>query len=218
MSQTFNRTDHDALSTLFDPESRYPGYRPAVREAPNGDGKVDTEKRFLHVALKYKPPAWAEAYLARAHWEASKVAEALGVRKEYFPLPADGTLRVLEYPPGAGSAEHTDFDLFTVLLWRSTPNDLELLDDCRHHNDDARAINPHLHIGEIGELAGLGPATPHRVQGRSYVQKSIVYFAMPDHAAELPNPVTFPATETRQQVTVHTVGQWVAERIARSRY
>lgn len=38
---------------------------------------------------------------------------------------------------------------------------------------------------------GLGPATPHRVPARPYVQKSIVYFAMPD--------------------------QWVAERIARSR-
>ncbi len=301
MSQTFNRTDHDALSTLFDPEAKYAGYRPAVREAPNGDTKacpmtmcrggvtgdgwecttchgtgrvpnVDAgpaAKRFLHVALKYNPPAWAEAYLARAHWEASKVAQALGVSKEYFPMPADGTLRVLEYPdaghvfpaltslqavkcihcdarsadpnpvrfgvcpalaPGAGTAEHTDLNLFTIVLWRSHPADLELTqpNECPSAGRClARSINPGLHIGEIGELVGLGPATPHRVPARPYVQKSIVYFAMPDHGAPLEcdcprpdlhghRPYSYAPAGT--PCTGTTAGEWLKERIARSRY
>jgi hypothetical protein len=256
----FNEHDHARLATLFCAGERrasgsYPGYRPEVREAPNGDTKacpecmgtgsrangtdemacrecagygrvpnVDVEKRFLHVALKYNPPAWAEAYLARAHWEASKVAVTLGVRKEYFPLPSDGTLRVLEYPPGSGTVEHKDFDLFTIVLWRSTPEDLQRTPSpgvmsvyCTEH-DAAERLSPGLHIGELGELVGLGPATPHRVPPRPYSQKSIIYFAMPDHAAELPHPYTFEAQPGTDRVTVHTVGQWLKERIKRSRY
>ncbi len=301
---TFTEYDHARLAALFNRDGvcnpdgcgpdcthgPYPGYRPEVREAPNGDkrdcarclgdGRVSTRsgsgssacgacngtgrvpnmdagsagKRFLHVSLKYNPPAWAEAYLARAHWEASKVAQALGVRKEYFPMPADGTLRVLEYPdaghvfppltslqavkcihcdarsadpnpvrfgvcpalaPGAGTAERTDFDLFTIVLWRSHPADLELTqpNECPSAGRClARSINPGLHIGEIGELVGLGPATPHRVPARPYAQKSIVYFAMPDHGAVLP--------PSEKQAAGHawTVGAWLKERVARSRY
>jgi hypothetical protein len=289
----FTEHDHARLATLFDgmtephpsPLVPYPGYKPEVREAPNGDTKACTlcagtgrvndsdpvvcpacsgacmvpnvdagpaAKRYLHVAPKYNPPAWAMSYLARAHFEACRVATALGVSAAYRPHEADGTLRVLEYPsaacapkweggmwcehcgryfvsseppsvcpvraPGAGTVEHKDFDLFTIVLWRSTPDDLELLGDCRHHNDDARAINPDLHIGELGELVGLGPATPHRVPARPYTQRSLIYFAVPDHGAHLPHPVTFPASHTRQQVRVHTVGEWLDERTARSRY
>jgi hypothetical protein len=253
----------------------YAGYKPDTREAPNGDTKlcpecegarvgqpravacktcgnsgrvpnVDTGKRYLHVALKYNPPAWALAYLARAHFEACRVAEALGVPAEFYPRVADGTLRVLEYPsaahnirgvhtvsgcvacgtsvlatrfdprgvcpalaPGSGSAEHTDFDLFTVNLWRSTPEDHEQI---VIHDGGCYGPEPvwepgarEFHIGELGELVGLGPATPHRVPARPYVQKSIVYFAMPDHDTWLPLEAC------------PTVGEWLKERMARSR-
>jgi hypothetical protein len=48
----------DEMSTLrnivFQPQ--YPGYRPTIVESPNGDGKVDTEKRYAHVAPKYRHP------------------------------------------------------------------------------------------------------------------------------------------------------------------
>jgi hypothetical protein len=179
-------------------------------------------KRYLHVAPKHNPPAWAMAYLARAHYEACRVAEALNVPAAYYPRVADGTLRVLEYPPGAGTVEHKDFDLFTIVLWRSTPDDLE-----RHpgevrdwskaigtSRDAAEAISPGLHIGELGELVGLGPATPHRVPARPYAQKSIVYFAMPDHGARLPHTIDAHGLKRGRP----TVGQWLKERIARSRY
>lgn len=350
---TFNASDHARLATLFDgvrrkneagglgPLAPYPGYRPEVREAPNGgtkacarcsgtrlnptalstelyrpceacvDGRVpnvDITKRYLHVAPKYNPPAWAVEYLARAHYEACRVAEALGVPAAYYPRVADGTLRVLEYPsaaceyegvitgnghwrcvtcgheqmaspggpsdrvcpalaPGAGTAEHTDFDLFTIVLWRSHPVDLERgraargrmmghslagfgggpndIPSCVHCGEvapepdstcwdayekhdvkhaigggraEAEAISPGLHIGEIGELVGLGPATPHRVPARPYAQKSIVYFAMPDHAAQLPGTGAGGFPPQYVGANGPTVGEWLRERIARSRY
>jgi hypothetical protein len=250
----FKAHDHTILATLFNGVRNqdtgeltpYAGYRPTVREAPNGDMRkercsgcdgrgewyapsavhnernwercvkcggcgfvsfpnVDETKRYLHVAEKYHPPEWARVYLARAHWEACKVADALGVPDAYYPRPENGTLRVLEYPPGAGSAEHKDFNLFTILCYRSHPEDLEVyttsgmrtLEECERYKAGL-AKSPGLHIGEIGELVGLGPATPHRVPARPYAQQSIVYFALP---------------ATRNQ----TVKEWLDERIARSR-
>ncbi len=264
----FDEHDHDELSRLFD-LTGYPGYKPEVREAPNGDTNVDAGpagKRYLHVALKYDPPAWAIEYLARAHFEACRVAEALGVPDAYYPRVENGTLRVLEYPSaghtwasfthgrcrdcgvaysedlegsevcpalaaGAGTAEHTDMNLFTLNLWRSTPQDHEQsirgpasITDTKGsvHKGDVYAWTrgaPTYHIGEIGELVGLGPATPHRVPARPYVQKSIVYFAIPDHAARLSDPRN---TFTQEHggiayVPGSTVGAWLAERTARRR-
>jgi hypothetical protein len=194
---------------------------------------VDAEKRYLHVAIKYNPPEWALRYLARAHFEACRVAEALGVPPDFYPRAENGTLRVLEYPPGAGSEQHTDFDLFTILCWRSTPQDLELTSGNMSPNwrpdgneglDLARAIDPHLHIGEIGELVGLGPATPHRVPARDYAQRSIVYFALPANAAKLPRRVTGVSTYASSGEVAgvsyapdQTVAEWLKERVSRSR-
>jgi hypothetical protein len=210
----FTRSDYDQLSCLFDPHVGYRGYKPAVLEVPNGDGKVDAQKSYLHVALKYDPPSWALAYLARAHFEACRVAEALGVDPAYYPRVADGTLRVNWYSEGAGSHEHTDFDLFTVNCFRETPDDLEAF--AQYSHDAAHWVaNPFdHHVGEIGALVGLGAATPHRVIARPYVQRSIVYFAMPDHAAQL--PCQKPGSGTHTDCTP-TVREWLQERYARSR-
>lgn len=172
--------------------------------------------RYLHVAPKYAPPPWAMAYLARAHYEACRVAEALGVPATYYPRVADGTLRVLDYDVGGSQPEHTDFDLFTIVLYRSTLADLERRQDARVRGlAEAEVISPGLHIGELGELVGLGPATPHRVPARPYAQQSIVYFAMPDHAARLPCPSSAKRAESGEPGD--TVGTWLAARIARSR-
>ena len=59
-----------------------------------------------------------------------------------------------------------------------------------------------------------------RVPARPYAQKSLIYFAIPDHAAALPAPYTFPAmvVGSRPAVTVHTVGAWLDDRMKRSRY
>lgn len=185
-----------------------------------GTGRVpntDAGKRYLHVADKYGPPAWAREYQDRAYAEACRVADALRVPDAFYPRPGPGALRVLEYPPGAGTVEHTDANLFTILLWRSTPEDLER----QTRTSEAGTayldlVSPGLHIGEIGELVGLGPATPHRVPARPYAQKSIVYFAIPSHEARL--PCDHACMEGEWCPKQQTVREWLAERMKRSRY
>jgi len=196
----FRTRDYDRLSELFERRRMYPGYRPTVREAPNGDGNVDADKRYLHVALKYNPPPFAVKLLAQAHFEACRIAEALGVPDAFYPRVQDETLRVLDYPAGAGSAEHTDFDLFTVMCYRDTPEDFVRLDAV---DPRAEAIDPHVHLGELAEIIGLGKATRHMVPARPYAQHAIVYFAMPSLSARLPDG--------------RLVSEWLAERYARSR-
>jgi hypothetical protein len=52
MTQLFTASDYAKIhSIVFQPD--YPGYKPNVIESPNGDGKLDTEKRYAHVAGKY---------------------------------------------------------------------------------------------------------------------------------------------------------------------
>lgn len=220
---------HTPLFVAFDT------YAPCSR--CKGAGRVPNvappTTRYLHVAPKYNPPPWAMAYLARAHYEACRVAEALGVPAAYYPRVADGTLRVLDYDVGGSQPEHTDPDLFTIVLYRSTPEDLELTSGRMSPNwrrnpdgtereglDDARVIDPLVHIGEIGELVGLGPATPHRVPARPYRQQSIVYFAIPDHVERLPC-AECGAGKMWDGVgpcrAGQTVGKWLKERLARSR-
>ncbi len=196
----FDTADHAKLCSLFG--SGYAGYKPDVLEAPNGDGKIDAQKRYLHVALKYSPPEWARWFLARAHFEACRIAEAIGVPAAYYPKVENGTLRVLEYPAGAGSAEHTDFDLLTVHCYRSTPDDFVR---CNRYDVDTRAeaIDPDVHFGDIGEAVGLGVATRHLVHPRPYAQQAIVYFAMPANDALMPNG--------------SRAIDWIADRYARSR-
>lgn len=193
----FTSDEYRELCSLFD--CGYPGYKPSVAEAPNGDGKVDLGKRYLHVALKYNPPDWAKAYLARAHFEACRIAEALSVPDELYPRVADGTLRVLDYPSGTGSEEHTDFDLFTVHCYRNVPEGFVRLDAV---DPRAEAVDPHVHLGEIAEVAGIGKATRHFVPGLLQPQEAVVYFAMPAHTARL---------------ALGTVGSWLKERLSRSR-
>lgn len=218
----FEAHDFDSLATLY--RTSYAGYKPNVFELADGKTR-DAGKRYLHVALKYDPPNWAVRYLARAHFHACRVAEALGVPPAWMPAVENATLRVLEYPPGAGTAEHTDFNLFTIVCWRSHPADLELgraaTRDVMGHSSAARraaeALAPGLHIGELGERCGLGPATPHRVPARPYTQKSIVYFASPAMGTPLPRPEYFPNTPERPAHWVTTTGAWQIERVARSR-
>lgn len=204
--------------------SSYPGYRPTVQEIPNGDGKVDADKRFAHIAEKYLKDFDDEgakkvlnAVLDEAHALAIKVAKTLEVPEAFMPVRAYSNMRVLEYPAGAVSNKHTDFDLFTLMFYRDQPecfiahgpfdsedNDLPLptlSQGNRLHS--AQLINPQLHLGEMAEIIGVGPATPHEVVASKTPQHSIVYFAIPDHKAVLPTGIT--------------VGDWLVERMSRSR-
>jgi hypothetical protein len=199
---------------VFQPN--YPGYKPSTKEIPNGDGLIDLEKRYAHVADKYLAtlsPASNDtdilyAYLQRAHDRALEVAYALEVPEAFLPYRPECALRVLEYPVGATGHWHTDFDLFTLSLYRSEPDKLVLGKETIGSKQSlqvlkARKFSPGLHIGELGELIGIGNATSHHVEASTLVQKSIVYFALPHPEAVLPNGLT--------------AGEWLKERYARSR-
>lgn len=230
--ETFDATDYEVLhSIVFTPG--YPGYRPAVLEAPNGDGKVDADKRYAHIAEKYMAGLDPELFSTQILWDAlngahslaTKVAVALGIRQEFLPLRSECALRVLEYPAGVGGHEHTDFDLFTLSLYRSEPSKLKLatvsdeaaaaetadLDWLYRLGKVRKTLNPGLHIGELGEIVGLGEATRHHVESSAETQHSIVYFALPspDVVVAVGSPLCGSAPLT--------AGTWLAERYARSR-
>jgi hypothetical protein len=194
---TFTEFDYNILAAIvFRPD--YPGYTPTVVEDPAGlaGAGMDTGKRYSHVSAQHMinmPDTPGSnplmPFFARADRQAFDIAVSLGVPRSFLPDARYSALRVLEYPAGAASALHTDFDLFTINLWRSCPN--------------PGLPATQVHMGELGDLLGLGPATPHEVRALSVVQRSLVYFAIPDHAAALPGGIT--------------VGKWLEERIARSR-
>lgn len=206
----FSPSEFDALRELAF-RSDYPGYRPNVREIPNGDGKVDAEKRYSHIASKYlrgdsDSRLWQALY--RCHERACQVADLLDLPKEWRPNLNASALRVLEYPPGAGSARHTDFDLFTLLAYRDPLEGLEFFRDpafAERNERQLREIAPGLHYGELFDFLPNEPAdpTPHWVDPMNRWQFSAVYFCLPSPETKLPDG--------------RTVGEWLAERYARSR-
>jgi isopenicillin N synthase-like dioxygenase len=181
----FNSHQYQELhSLMFRPD--YPGYKPEVVDSPNGDGVRDSGKRYAHVSQKYLTAPtrgdmnWGTLrvlmdYLDLAYQRASSIAVQLGVPREFMPSFEHGCLRVLEYPADTGSAWHTDFDLFTVNCYRDV------------HNWGLGDKPMEVHMGEIGELIGLGAAFPHKVVPDGAAQHSIVYFAEPSHDAVLPD-------------------------------
>lgn len=203
----------------------YPGYKPTVVEIPNGDGKADAQKKYAHVAPKYFANIWQqkalEPYLDRAFYAAYEMGKRLGLPQKYLPKKEYGALRVLDYPPGAVSNPHEDFDLFTLMLYRDDPSKFRVLEHppeleigfdgvARHKPPKenlllnvAQAINPQCHFGQLGTEIGMGPATPHEVVASDRSQHSIVYFAICDHNVALPSGVL--------------VRDWLNERMSRSR-
>lgn len=205
-----NRHDYDVLHGLVFRDG-YPGYKPTVKEIPNGDGKVDAEKRFAHIAEKYltfrEDRFVLLPYLKEAHAEAIRVARAIGIPEAFMPDITRSALRVLEYPPGAVSNLHRDFDLFTLMMYRDQPRCFvahEVDDDINPEAIYAlQEKSPLAHFGELAREIGFADPTPHEVTASSVTQHSIVYFAIPRWEAFLPSG--------------ETVGQWLAERYARSR-
>lgn len=203
----FSEAEYEKLHGLVF-RSDYPGYKPTVVEIPNGDGKPDAEKRYAHIAPKYLVTPEQQAalmpFLERAHKVALRGALALDLPWKYFPDIRYGALRILDYPSGAISNRHEDFDLFTLMCYRDRP---EYFKSDEFHAGPAievlRDLNSQAHLGQLGEAIGLGRATPHWVAPSMWQQRSIVYFSIPDHDSVLPSGVT--------------VRDWLNERMVRSR-
>lgn len=208
----FDADDYAALHALVFRED-YPHKPPP--EIPNGDGNVD-RKSYRHVALKYLPgfgnAAERDLLLSTLYWahlNAESVYDALGGPPAFRPDIRYGALRVLEYAPGDFSHEHTDFDLFTLALYRDRPDHFHRQGEWTDLPTPALALNHGLHLGELGEAIGLGKATRHSVSASTSPQRSIVYFAIPDHEAQLP--------EGNPDGSTISVRNWLNERMARSR-
>ena len=225
----FTARDYAIISGIVF-QKNYPGYRSKVIESPDGDGKWDDKKRYAHVAEKYlkdydnpMAPDGREAqadclrhYLRLANEKAIEVAVELGVPKELWPVEKYGALRVLEYPPGSVTHPHYDFDLFTLMCYRNIHHLFQYLDkndlnagELGPPRDLVRAneLSQQIHFGQILELQmkGAYKATRHQViaDPEQRTQYSIVYFAIPDWDVELKDG--------------QTVGEWLEERLARSR-
>ena len=194
----WSSSDWAALAALTLDRPDYPGNATArgVVEAPGGDpGARDVGKRYSHVATKYllQTPNWQDyvPFFARADKQAFDLARELGVPPRFLPDSRYSTLRILEYPAGVGASHvHADISLFTVNLYRSTPN-------------PGLGGNPY-HMGRIGELVGLGPAEEHWVEPLDEVQRAIVYFAIPAHTSTLPSG--------------ESVGEWLERELKGMRY
>ena len=206
----FTKEEYEALHALvFRPD--YSGYKPEVKEIPNGDGKVDATKMYAHVAPKYfttdEQREQLTPFLEKAFNMARAAADLANVPFAYFPDIRYGALRILDYPPGAVSNLHEDFDLFTLMMYRDQPDrfqSYELAGDFEGRKviDRIRLLNKQAHLGQLGEAIGLGKATLHEVLASETRQHSIVYFAIPDHEAPLGEG---------------NVRDWLNERMARSR-
>lgn len=198
------RETFDLLAT-YAFSARNPGYKPAVREAPNGDGVWDEQKEYAHIAPKYFTPD-TPLEVRKIYDDVLAYAEAmclrLGLPDGVFPGP-DSTLRLLRYPPGATTAPHTDFDLFTLSLYRSHTNAFAYLGGDCAELQRAREISPGIHFGELmTEITGV-PATEHETWPLHVPSVSAVFFVIPPHEFVVPSGVT--------------VGEWIKERVARSR-
>ncbi len=175
---------------------RNPGYRPEVQEAPNGDGVWDAQKKYAHVAPKYGLGPLGLLYRDLVN-EATGICIRLGIPSQFFP-DYDSTIRVLDYPPGATSAPHTDFDMFTMCLYR----DVDAFRYLSAKPPEAEDF-PGLHFGELfTEITGR-EATRHEVIATEKPQWSAVFFVMPPLGAVLPSGLS--------------VGEWLQERKERSR-
>lgn len=193
----FTEEDYNRIYDLTFNTEGYAGYRPTVQEAPNGDGKWDEDKKYAHIATKYNPGPELMAYFSKAFHEACRVCKELDVPRRLWPDWNSCCMRILDYPPGAGSAEHTDFDFMTIQLYREHQEGFVRTGTVDQTDE---SISTGIHFGEMAEVANFREAMPHYVRGLDVRQKSIVFFV-------LPNP----------EVALITAGEWLSERYARSR-
>ena len=186
-------------TAVFNPANEFPGYRPNVMEAPDGDWVFDKQKHYAHVATKYlaEYDGYYKAVLTQLlhKWTDYAVERAieLGFPMKWWPSPEDSTIRIQAYPPGADSAPHYDFDLFTLFMYRNLAENYECMDG--DHLDRYRWVKPDalnadaFHYGELATLINENyRPTKHQVHAdaKNRTQYAAVFFAMPRLDLTLP--------------------------------
>ncbi len=241
MTQLFNASDYATIHSLVFRDD-YPGYKPNVVESPNGDGKLDSLKRYAHVADKYlshkKTGSLSDyckslsdgrgaynddmdllsKYLDRAHNLSLEVAISIGVPRAFWPVRKYGALRVLEYGADAVTNPHTDFDLFTLMCYRNLPEYFRYCD------------GPWMDMERLERQ--------QKVISRAMELNSQIHFGeileeiCPEHFVAHPHEVIASGGPSQYSIVYFavpdeekavlpsglTVGQWMAERKGRSRY
>jgi len=202
------KADYDTLHYIMFQDD-YPGYKPNVIEAPNRDGKLDSHKRYAHIATKYLNEyknahnrRILRSYLDKGHKLALEVYNQLSIPVEFKPDIERSALRILEYPPGSITHPHCDFNLFTLSLYRNLPECFRytLLSPPEH----IRKLNQQIHYGELMKEIGIADPSEHEVIKSNETQYSIVYFVIPAWESMLPSG--------------ETVGVWLDRNIKLARY
>lgn len=182
-------------SYLFDPT--WPGYTPDVLEAPNGDSRVDTHKRYSHLSPKYINAAkdlgrltdGAIDYLSNVYCDALRRATQVCADLQWCKPGPDSTLRALIYPINVGGEKHVDFDLMTLQIWRSHREGFkreDLWDPMNRAQQLTVERNHGIHFGRFAEELYDVPPTPHWVDPAPFEQRSLVFFVVPEHSVYLP--------------------------------
>ena len=204
-----NENDYDIISDICF-KSDYPGYTPLIIEAPNGDNNWDNNKLYAHISPKYLS-RYNNKYNSNILWhyynksiiEGTRICKLLNLSKDYYPVE-DSTLRILKYPAGSTTAPHTDFDLFTLSLFRNIKDTFKYLDKSEPELlKFAKQNSDGIHFGEIMTEINGCQATKHKVISCDEIQNSMVFFVVPNHYSKLPSGIS--------------VGDWINERKIRSR-
>ena len=179
---------------------KYSGYRAPGSE--KADAYAAGVYHYTHVAKKYLTEDCGlenhdrNSMMSMLHDLVSvsrTYAVQWGLPMEFWPTMEDSAMRLLYYPPGATIAHHTDFNLFTVNLWRN------LLSPYHHLDSSCKASPPSkVHWGELWQKVMGDPATEHYTRPSTKWQYSVVFFAMPPLSAVLPDG--------------QTVGDWLTKR------
>lgn len=239
MKNEFRIRDYLNLhSIVFKPD--YPGYTPNVAESPNGDGKLDTLKRYAHVSKKHCETLQERAqqmgriglspeknklddeidllddYLTYAQAEAEHMAVALGVPPAFWPDINASALRVLEYGPDAVTHPHTDFDLFTLSCYRNSHEHFKYL------IDDKMTLESHDRRKVLKKARDLSPGIHFGELLEEILPQS---FKATKHEV-VASKVAYQYSVVYFAVPSHdavlpsglTVGQWMDDRKKRSRY
>jgi len=177
------------------------GFKEDVNESPNGDGKIDFGKQYSHLSrevvqdllsLDYEFAPLFANFLNDLHEQALWVAKDLNIPEQYLPDANASVLRALRYPPGTTSHKHTDFDMFTINVYRNMTN-------------PGLPTGMKVHYGEVLEMIDPSyEATEHYVCPCPLEQRSMVYFVSPPLDVVLPNG--------------EVMKDWLFERKNRSRY